>query len=42
VKPGFAAIGGGGNAKGDVVAAGGRNPAGVDEALSLARIAAGI
>jgi alanyl-tRNA synthetase len=42
VKPGFGAIGGGGNAKGDVVAAGGRNPAGVDEALTLARAAAGV
>jgi alanyl-tRNA synthetase len=42
VQRGFKPIGGGGNAKGDVVAAGGRNPEGVDEALSLARAAAGI
>ncbi|MFZ9863342.1 MAG: DHHA1 domain-containing protein, partial [Ilumatobacteraceae bacterium] len=36
------AVGGGGGGKGDVATAGGKNPAGLDEALRLAREAAGI
>ncbi|MBM3827098.1 MAG: alanine--tRNA ligase [Actinobacteria bacterium] len=36
------AVGGGGGGKGDVVTAGGKNPAGLDEALRLAREAAGV
>jgi alanyl-tRNA synthetase len=36
------AVGGGGGGKGDVVTAGGKNPDGLDEALRLAREAAGI
>lgn len=36
------AVGGGGGGKGDVVTAGGKNPAGLDEALRLAREAAGL
>ena len=42
VKPAFGVIGGGGNTKGDLVAAGGKNGAGVDEALAIARGAAGL
>ncbi len=42
VKPAFAAIGGGGNTKGDLVSAGGKHAAGVDEALAIARAAAGL
>jgi alanyl-tRNA synthetase len=42
VKPAFGLIGGGGNAKGDVVSAGGKNAGGVDEALALARRTAGL
>jgi alanyl-tRNA synthetase len=38
----FAAIGGGGNTKGDLISAGGKNAAGIDEALAIARAAAGI
>ena len=36
------AVGGGGGGKGDVVTAGGKNPDGLDEALRLAREAAGV
>ena len=36
------AVGGGGGGKGDVATAGGKNPAGLDEALRLAREAAGV
>jgi alanyl-tRNA synthetase len=36
------AVGGGGGGKGDVVTAGGKNPDGIDRALSLAREAAGL
>ena len=36
------AVGGGGGGKGDVATAGGKNPEGLDQALSLAREAAGI
>ncbi|MGD9794559.1 MAG: alanine--tRNA ligase [Acidimicrobiia bacterium] len=42
VKPTFAVIGGGGNLKGDLVSAGGKNTAGIDEALAMVRAAAGI
>jgi alanyl-tRNA synthetase len=42
VKPAFGVIGGGGNMKGDLVSAGGKNAAGVDEALEIARRAAGM
>jgi alanyl-tRNA synthetase len=31
------AVGGGGGGKGDIATAGGKNPAGLDEAMSLAR-----
>ncbi|MFZ9157489.1 MAG: alanine--tRNA ligase [Ilumatobacteraceae bacterium] len=36
------AVGGGGGGKGDVATAGGKNPSGLDEALRLAREAAGV
>ena len=36
------AVGGGGGGKGDVVTAGGKNPAGLDEALRIAREVAGV
>ena len=36
------AVGGGGGGKGDIATAGGKNPDGLDEALALARTAAGI
>ena len=42
IRDGAKAVGGGGGGKGDVVTAGGKNPAGLDEALRLAREAAGI
>ncbi len=36
------AVGGGGGGKGDIATAGGKNPAGIDDALRLAREAAGL
>ena len=42
IKDAAKAVGGGGGGKGDVATAGGKNPAGLDEALKLARTAAGI
>jgi alanyl-tRNA synthetase len=41
VADGFALIQGGGKRNPDLTMAGGRNPAGVDEALAQARVAAG-
>ena len=40
IKGAAKAVGGGGGGKGDIVAAGGKNPAGIDEALSIAQAAA--
>lgn len=42
IKDAARAVGGGGGGKGDVATAGGKNPAGLDEALAIARSAAGI
>jgi alanyl-tRNA synthetase len=42
IKDAAKAVGGGGGGKGDIATAGGKNPEGLDEALSLARSAAGI
>jgi len=42
IKGAAKAVGGGGGGKGDVATAGGKNPAAIDEALSLARAAAGL
>jgi alanyl-tRNA synthetase len=42
VKDAARAVGGGGGGKGDVAVAGGKNPAGIDDALALARAAAGV
>jgi alanyl-tRNA synthetase len=41
LKDAARAVGGGGGGKGDVATAGGKNPAGLDEALGIARAAAG-
>ena len=41
LKDAARAVGGGGGGKGDVATAGGKNPAGLDEALRIARAAAG-
>ncbi len=42
IKDAAKAVGGGGGGKGDIATAGGKNPDGLDEALRLARAAAGI
>ncbi len=42
IKDAARAVGGGGGGKGDVATAGGKNPDGLDEALRIARAAAGI
>jgi alanyl-tRNA synthetase len=42
IKDAARAVGGGGGGKGDVATAGGKNPAGIDEALAIAARAAGI
>jgi len=42
IKDAARAVGGGGGGKGDVATAGGKNPAGLDEALAIARRAAGV
>ncbi len=42
IKDAAKAVGGGGGGKGDIATAGGKNPAGLDEALGIARAAAGI
>ena len=42
IRDGAKAVGGGGGGKGDVVTAGGKNPDGLEEALRLAREAAGV
>jgi alanyl-tRNA synthetase len=42
IKDAAKAVGGGGGGKGDIATAGGKNPAGLDEALDLARRAAGV
>jgi alanyl-tRNA synthetase len=42
LKDAAKAVGGGGGGKGDIATAGGKNPAGMDDALDLARRAAGI
>jgi alanyl-tRNA synthetase len=42
IKDAARAVGGGGGGKGDVATAGGKNPEGLDEALTIARSAAGI
>ena len=41
IKDAAKAVGGGGGGKGDIATAGGKNPAGLDEALDIARRAAG-
>ncbi len=41
IKDAARAVGGGGGGKGDIATAGGKNPAGLDEALALATAAAG-
>jgi alanyl-tRNA synthetase len=41
IKEAARAVGGGGGGKGDIATAGGKNPAGLDEALALATAAAG-
>ena len=40
IKEAAKAVGGGGGGKGDIVAAGGKNPEGIDEALAIAQAAA--
>jgi alanyl-tRNA synthetase len=42
LKDAARAVNGGGGGKGDVATAGGKNPAGIDEALAAARLAAGL
>jgi alanyl-tRNA synthetase len=42
IKDAAKAVGGGGGGKGDIATAGGKNPEGLDEALTIARGAAGI
>jgi alanyl-tRNA synthetase len=42
IKDAAKAVGGGGGGKGDIATAGGKNPDGLDEALTIARGAAGI
>jgi alanyl-tRNA synthetase len=42
IKDAARAVGGGGGGKGDVATAGGKNPEGLDDALTIARSAAGI
>jgi alanyl-tRNA synthetase len=42
IKDAARAVGGGGGGKGDVATAGGKNPAGLDDALAIARRAAGV
>ncbi len=42
IKDAARAVGGGGGGKGDVATAGGKNPAGIDEALTIAARAAGL
>ena len=42
IKDAARAVGGGGGGKGDVATAGGKNPAGIDDALAIAAKAAGI
>jgi alanyl-tRNA synthetase len=42
IKEAAKAVGGGGGGKGDIATAGGKNPEGLDEALTIARGAAGI
>jgi alanyl-tRNA synthetase len=42
IKAAAKAVGGGGGGKGDVATAGGKNPAAIDEAVGLARTAAGL
>jgi alanyl-tRNA synthetase len=37
IKDAARAVGGGGGGKGDIATAGGKNPAGLDEALEIAR-----
>jgi alanyl-tRNA synthetase len=41
IKDAAKAVGGGGGGKGDIATAGGKNPAALDDALSLARAALG-
>jgi alanyl-tRNA synthetase len=40
IKTAARAVGGGGGGKGDIATAGGKNPAGLDEAMQIARAAA--
>jgi alanyl-tRNA synthetase len=42
IKDAARAVGGGGGGKGDIASAGGKNPEGIDEALAIARQAAGL